>query len=390
MLAHRFQRFLASDVLHFAAHSHHLWPDVTLDAHQEAWNDAALHIDEKWDRIFGEVLPQARSDVAALLGLGEAESIVFAPNTHELVTRIASCLPTNLPPAALRSPTFRIVTTDAEFHSFRRQALRWEEADVATVIRVPAEPFSTFAQRFAAEAAGGADLVYLSHVLFDSGYFVSDLELIVDAIRGSDAFVVVDGYHAVMALPVDISFIAERIFYLGGGYKYAMAGEGACYLHCPPGWGERPVNTGWYAGFSDLTAGEAGVGYAADGSRFFGSTFDPSGLYRFTAVQKMLRDEGVTVADIHAHVRGLQSRFVEDLGEGGAPLGVNLLVPGWDDGDRGHFLTFRTTRAGQIREQLREAGVITDHRGDRLRIGFGVYHDDDDVQRLLDALSGLA
>ena len=31
-------------------------------------------------------------------------------------------------------------------------------------------------------------------------------------------------------------------------------------------------------------------------------------------------------------------------------------------------------------------GVITDHRADRLRIGFGVYQDEEDVDRLLDLL----
>ena len=38
--------------------------------------------------------------------------------------------------------------------------------------------------------------------------------------------------------------------YLAGGYKYAMAGEGACFMHCPPGFGARPRNTGWYASFA--------------------------------------------------------------------------------------------------------------------------------------------
>jgi selenocysteine lyase/cysteine desulfurase len=32
--------------------------------------------------------------------------------------------------------------------------------------------------------------------------------------------------------------------------------------------------------------------------------------------------------------------------------------------------------------RLDEAGVITDLRGDRLRIGFGLYHDPDDVDEL--------
>ena len=33
--------------------------------------------------------------------------------------------------------------------------------------------------------------------------------------------------------------------------------------------------------------------------------------------------------------------------------------------------------------------MITDFRADRLRIGFGVYQDEEDVDRLLDALASL-
>ena len=38
-----FSRFLGTepDRLHFAAHSHHPWPDVTRDAQVQAWDDAA-------------------------------------------------------------------------------------------------------------------------------------------------------------------------------------------------------------------------------------------------------------------------------------------------------------------------------------------------------------
>ena len=52
-----------------------------------------------------------------------------------------------------------------------------------------------------------------------------------------------DGYHAFLARPVDLSGLADRAFFLAGGYKYAMAGEGACFLHCPPGWLPRPRPT---------------------------------------------------------------------------------------------------------------------------------------------------
>ncbi len=103
----------------------------------------------------------------------------------------------------------------------------------------------------------------------------------------------------------------------------------------------------------------------------------------------MLAEEGVTVADIHAHVRRLQKLFVDRLGEGVGPVRTAGLVPEWGDGDRGHFLTFRIDEAGAVKASLREKGVVTDHRGDRLRIGFGVYHDEADVARLLEILAAV-
>ena len=62
---------------------------------------------------------------------------------------------------------------------------------------------------------------------------------------------VVDGYHGFMATPTDLSAVADRIFYVSGGYKYAMSGECCAFLHAPPGFGDRPRITGWFAEFED-------------------------------------------------------------------------------------------------------------------------------------------
>ncbi|MDQ1568642.1 MAG: hypothetical protein QOF96_3522, partial [Actinomycetota bacterium] len=57
-LAAHFSRFLGAvpGRLHVAAHSHHPWPDVTFDAQQQAWLDAARLMDDKWDEVLGVVL----------------------------------------------------------------------------------------------------------------------------------------------------------------------------------------------------------------------------------------------------------------------------------------------------------------------------------------------
>src|SRR6185295_17764652 len=122
--------------------------------------------------------------------------------------RLLSCL----------TPPIRILTTDAEFHSFARQAARLEEDGLASVSRVPAEPFATFPERFAAAAGrGGHDLVYWSHVFFNSGYVVPDLPALVAAVPEPDPLVVIDGYHAFMAVPTDLAPVEGRAFYLAGG-----------------------------------------------------------------------------------------------------------------------------------------------------------------------------
>ncbi len=370
-----FSRFFSADPerLHVAAHSHHPWPDVSFHAQLQAWLDAARLADDKWGRVFGELIPELSGRIAKVIGVADGDTLAFSPNTHSFLLRLFSCF----------EPPVRVLTTDAEFHSFVRQIRRWEEAGLAIVDRVPVEPFDTFTERFTAQARSGAhDLIYMSQVFFDSGFMVPGLDRIVSAVPDQTTFVVIDGYHGFMAMPFDLGAIQDRAFYIAGGYKYAMSGEGACFMHCPPGFGPRPVDTGWYAGFGQLESGVDQIAYGTDGSRFLGATFDPSGLYRMNAVLSWLESEGVGPAEVAAHVRVLQERF---LVAGAAP---GELIPPQPHG-RGSFLTFRTERAGDLYRQLHDGGVVTDYRRDRLRIGFGVYHDESDVDRLVAALGAL-
>ena len=108
--------------LHMAAHSHHLWPDASYQGQLAAWEDAARLADDKWDKVMSEVWPAAQHNVAAELKLRDPKTIVFAPNTHDLILRIVSAMDRKRP--------LHVLSTDGEFHSFRRQSARWVEAGV--------------------------------------------------------------------------------------------------------------------------------------------------------------------------------------------------------------------------------------------------------------------
>ena len=148
-----------------------------------------------------------------------------------------------------------------------------------------------------------------------------------------------------------------------------MAGEGCAFLHAPPGFGPRPPVTGWFAEFEDLSLPPGSVGYAKDARRFLGATFDPSALYRFNAVQRMLLDNGLTTARISAHVDALQEQLLGAIG--GTALGAAELLNPLDGAPHARFLAFREPDAQRWYAELKARNCITDVRGDVLRIGFG-------------------
>jgi kynureninase len=160
-LAPHYSRFRVSERLLLTGHSHQAWPDVGFEAQQRAWLDAAELLDDKWQRA-KEQAWNVRSGFARLLG-DEPDNIVLGQNTHELVTRWLSALPLQKRP--------RIVTTDGEFHTIRRQVDRLGEEGL-DVVKVGAEPADTLAERLALTVDSRTSCVMVSSVLFESAEIV--------------------------------------------------------------------------------------------------------------------------------------------------------------------------------------------------------------------------
>ena len=348
--------------IHLAAHSHHYWPDAACAAQARVIADTARLVDDKWSLIFGELIPRVQRGIAKILALPDPATIAFAPNTHDFVVRLFSSLP-HAQPA-------RVLTTDSEFHSFTRQLARLEEDGLVIAERIAAEPFETFPARFAARTQGEHDLVFVSQVFFNSAATSAILRRSSAPCRErhADRDRRLSRLHGAADRP---SGIARRAFYLAGGYKYAMAGEGACFMHCPPGYAPRPRDTGWFAAFGALTGEQRGVPYGHDGSRFLGATFDPSGLYRLAAVLDWIDRIGLTVETIHAHAMALAALFLREIARVAPLQQARLVTPA---PPCGHFLTFETDAAEAIYRRLAAVNIITDVRANRIRFGFGCYH----------------
>ncbi|MFP5518469.1 MAG: aminotransferase class V-fold PLP-dependent enzyme [Bdellovibrionia bacterium] len=378
-----YSRFLSqqNNKIYFTAHSHHFWPDITRDAHLQYWDDAATMVDDKWSYIFSKKIPNAQQLIAEILGVDSPQQISFAPNTHELVMRVLSCFDPQ--------KKLTVLTTDSEFYSFDRQIKRYAEVFAnLEVVRVPTEPFATFTERFTAIANKVTpDLVFFSHVFFNSGW-VCDFSKIASQLPQASQ-VVVDGYHGFMAIPTTLKALQNRIFYLAGSYKYAQGGEGCCFLYSPPQTTLKPYYTGWFAELSSLQNRSEEVAFPDDGLRFAGSTMDFAALYRLEASLLLFKQKELTVEKIHQYVSQLQNQFLEGLAKSEHPvLKLQNILP-VPAGQRGHFLTFALAderQTAMISLELKNLGILTDSRKNRLRFGFGLHLTQEDIEKCLQLL----
>jgi len=376
--------------LHFAAHSHHFWPDISRDAQLEYWEDSAKFVDDKWEHVFTHIIPKTQIHISKMLNLKNPKQIAFAPNTHELVARLLSHF--------LGKDSLHILTSTSEFHSFRRQLLRLSEFPQVKISYVSTDSLlferNVFLENLKSELKKGPDFFYLSQVFFDSGIALTDEELFeLCSVALDKTVIVIDGYHGFAAIPTNLSKLEGRIFYVSGGYKYAQAGEGVGFMVIPQGqW--RPVHTGWFAELGELS-GQKGdqVGYSKDGMSFMGATQDPSGFYRFNKVWEFFNELHLNIPVIHEHIVGLQKEFLKLLPTEFlnkwelTPLFHQSLT--W----HGHFLTFKARDllgAQTLEKKLRDSGIFIDRRGERVRFGMGLYHTKEEILNLIERLKKLA
>ena len=307
-LKKHFSKFLKfhAGKLHLSAHSHHFWPDCTEKAMRDYFYDSAKYSDKKWEVIF-QKMQELQKFISQAINLKRPERLCFAPNTHELLTRVFSCFEGHIKPV-------KILTTDSEFNSFERQARRWEEVGQARVTRVPSLPIENFPQRLKEAAKKSEyDIIYFSHVFYNHGQMVNLDETFKD-FPFKKAQVMVDGYHSYFTRPLDLSNFENDIFFLSGSYKYAMGGEGLCFMTVPDRFTLNPVNTGWFSEFSEIEKNKnENVAFPVGAERFRGSTIDYTALYRCLSVFKWMQEINLTLEGIHRHVRELQVEFLRTI-----------------------------------------------------------------------------
>jgi kynureninase len=381
-LAPAYSAFDVARRLLLTGHSHQAWPDRARDGLLRAWDDAARHVDGKW--VYAEAAAErVRAGFGRLLGVPAGE-IALGASTHELLVRFLSALPLRARP--------RLLTTDAEFHSARRQLARLGEEGIE-IARVPTANTAEIAPRLAAALDARCAAVIVSAVLYADARIVPGLGELARACERAGVPLLVDAYHALGVLPFELAGQGlESAYVVGGGYKYCQLGEGCCFLRLPAACELRPVVTGWFAerALLESRSGAGPVAYAAGPLRFAGATYDPTSHYRAAEVFDFFASHGLApelLREVSQHQVGLLAAGFDALD----------LAPGLIARDRGvplaalgGFLALRAPRAADFVSLLRARGVHADARGELLRLGPAPYLSDRQLRDAVRALGDAA
>jgi kynureninase len=367
-LAKHYTRFRVTERILLTGHSHQAWPDVAFEAQQQAWLDVAELVDDVWDVAF-EKANEVRRGFARLMD-DSPDRIALAPNTHELVVRFLSALPLKKRP--------KLITTDGEFHTIRRQLDRLAEEGLE-IVKVTATPAATLAERLAKAVDDRTAAVLVSAVLYANSHIVPNLRATLEACERHGADLLVDAYHALNVVPFSLKKEGlERAYVVGGGYKYCQLGPGNAFLRFPADTTLRPVVTGWFSEFTDLTQSPAStrVDYGPGPARFAGSTYDCTSHYRGAAVFTFFEEQKLTPE----RLRELNQHQIEVLV---SALGIETELALHA---LGGFLAIRTRDAASLKKALRQRNVWTDYRGETLRLGPAPYISDEQLNEAAEVL----
>jgi kynureninase len=257
----------------------------------------------------------------------------------------------------------RVVATQGEFDSIdlilRQYARRGR---IALALVEPRADGLFAAADLRAAMRKGVDLVVVSQVVFNTAQILLELPALIGEAHAAGARVLVDVYHSLGILPVDVAAL-DADFAIGGSYKYLRGGPGACYLYLHPRLLDgslSTLDTGWFAKREPFSYQRPDPPqFAAGGDAFLEST--PPILPFYQARAGQIFTLAIGVERLRAYSLRQQRRLVALLRERG------IEAAGGTE-DRGAFVVILDSHAVELAVVLQERGVHVDARGPYLRL----------------------
>lgn len=274
----------------------------------------------------------------------------------------------------------KIVCTDMEFPSVMYVFEKFAKAQGAKLRIVKSEDGITVPTDKILDAIDERTmLVPVSHVLFKSAY-IQDVKAIAEKAHKCGAIVILDAYHSVGILPVDVEKLGVDIL-VGGVLKWLCGGPGGAFLWIRPSLRRKlqPGITGWMAHRRPF-AFESSMKYSDDATRFLNGTPSIPGLYAASEGPGIISRVGVD------KIRAKSKHQTGILVERALQHGFRVVSPA-DPEQRGGTVTVSVPHAYEVSRELLRREIIVDFReGAGIRLAPHFYNSDDEVLDAIDQI----
>jgi len=343
---------------------------------REALGAWYAHMGGAWE-LWMDELGSYRARIARLLNAPRNDCVVPKTSAGQGLRAILN--------ACDRSDVPRVVATRGEFDSLDVILREYARRGRIALRFVEAREDGRFAtDDIVAEIGGGADLVVVSEIVFKTGQRLDGLEAIVDATHRAGARILLDVYHSLGAMPVDVAN-DDIDFAVGGSYKYLRGGPGACFLYLHPRHLDgslRTLDIGWFAKRAPFAYERPDPPQLAEGGdAFLESTPPVLTFYQARAGQRLVL--AIDPARIRAYSIEQQRRLVSLLAAQG------LGATGGRE-DHGAFVVVEDPRAVEWSGSLATRDVVSDARGRYLRLCPDILTTDDQLVRASAMLGDIA
>ncbi|MBI1805941.1 MAG: aminotransferase class V-fold PLP-dependent enzyme, partial [Ignavibacteria bacterium] len=215
-------------------------------------------------------------------------------------------------------------------------------------------------------------LVPISHVLFKSSY-IQDVKAIVEKAHRCGAIVILDAYHSVGIIPVDVRKLGVDIL-VGGVLKWLCGGPGGSFLWIRPALRKRlePKITGW-AAHARPFAFETSMHYNSDATRFLNGTPSIPALYAAQEGPKIISRIGID--RIRKKSKHQTALLIGEAQRFGFTIGSPL-----DPERRAGTVTINVPHAYEVSRELLRREILVDYRkGAGIRLAPHFYTTDEEV-----------
>lgn len=339
-------------------------------AEQWATRGVRAWADEWWE------IPVALGDRIAPLVNAPAGSVAMTPTVTMAMSAILSSL--DFPPER-----DEIVMTDLDFPSVRYAYDALAPRLGARITSVPSEDgIGIDIGRLMNAITERTRLVAISHVLFRSAYIVDAMAVCARA-RETGALVVLDAYHSVGVVPVDVQALGVD-FLCGGVLKWLCGGPGGCFLYAAPSREPAlaPALTGWQAHRTPFAFAPS-MDYASGAWRWLGGTPVVPALYAGGEGPRLIAAAGVDA------IRAKSIRQTTRLIEMADARQWRTHAPR-DAERRGGTVAFDVPQAAEVARALLARDIVVDFRpGAGIRIAPHFYTSDDELDACVAAIDDI-